>query len=256
MTGVQTCALPILVNSGEYVVRHNPMVLFNDVNGNTTYMNAHVRPYSVFASDLQNNTVGRYNFITPNLTNDMHDLAPGSSSSRPQGDHWLSLEIPKIMASQAYSNNGAIFITWDEGNGSTSDGPLGMIVLSPLAKGHGYSNSVHYTHSSMVRTMQDIFGVRPYLADAANALNFSDLFVTTNVTVSGSHLISPKIVNNNFGFTASNVVIGTAYYIQASSNFLDWVTLRTNMPGSTTMTILDTKATNFQWHFYRLQQAP
>jgi len=51
-----------------------------------------------------------------------------------------------------------------------------MIVLSPLAKGGGYSNNIHYTHSSMLRTIQEIFNVSPLLGDAANANDLSDLF--------------------------------------------------------------------------------
>src|SRR5437868_9543486 len=38
-----------LADQGNYRVRHNPMVLFNDVNGNTTYMTTHVRPYTELA---------------------------------------------------------------------------------------------------------------------------------------------------------------------------------------------------------------
>src|SRR5947209_13787838 len=147
-------------NSGEYVARHNPFVFFDSVRNNLNYCLAHVRPYTELATDLANNTVPRYNFLTPNLTNDTHDASCTGCNSRAQGDHWLSIEIPKLLASQAYQNNGAVFITWDEGSttGSTGtkDGPIGMIVLSPLAKGNGYANSIHYTHSSTLRTFQDI----------------------------------------------------------------------------------------------------
>lgn len=52
-----------------------------------------------------------------------------------------------------------------------------MIVLSPLAK-VGYSNSIHYTHSSTLRSLQEIFAVTPLLGDAANATNLADLFTT------------------------------------------------------------------------------
>ena len=52
-----------------------------------------------------------------------------------------------------------------------------MIVLSPKAKA-GYSNSLAYSHSSTLRTMQEIFGVTPLLGDAANATNLSDLFTS------------------------------------------------------------------------------
>jgi len=54
-----------------------------------------------------------------------------------------------------------------------------MIVLSPLAKGGGYFNSIHYTHSSTLRTFQEIFGLSPFLGDAANATDLGDLFLST-----------------------------------------------------------------------------
>jgi phosphatidylinositol-3-phosphatase len=93
-----------------------------------------------------------------------------------QGDTWLSTEVPKILTSPAYANNGVLFILWDEGG--TGDGPIGMIVLSPKAKGGGYQNTIHYTHSSTLRTVEEIFGVSPMLGDAANATDLRDLFVS------------------------------------------------------------------------------
>jgi hypothetical protein len=84
--------------------------------------------------------------------------------------------LPPILNSQAYKDGGIIFITWDEGEGG--DGPIGMIVLSPDAKGAGYSNSIHYTHSSTLRTLQEIFGVTPLLGGATTAIDLSDLFKT------------------------------------------------------------------------------
>lgn len=121
--------------------------------------------------------MARFNFLVLNLTNDMHNLAPDSPSTRKQGDDWLAREMPKILASHAYTNDGLLFILWDEGSGDT-DGPVGMIALSNRVKGGGYANDLFYTHSSMLRTLQDIFGVKPYLGDAAYANDLSDLFKT------------------------------------------------------------------------------
>jgi phospholipase C len=163
---------------GLYAPRHNPMVFFDDVtNQNDPHSGpcvAHVRPYAELAADLQNGTVARYNFITPNLCDDMHDSCAPVNDSVKQGDTWLAAEVPKILAAPAYRNNGALLITWDEGTGG--DGPIGMIVLSPLAKGGGYANTVRYTHSSTLRTLQEIFGVTPLLGDAAQATDLGDLF--------------------------------------------------------------------------------
>ncbi len=163
-----------LTSVARYAPKHNPMIFFDDVtdtnNPNSAYCIAHQRPYTELSGDLQNNTVARYNFITPNLCNDMHDCSVGT------GDTWLAREVPKILSSQAYKNGGAIFITWDEGEGG--DGPIGMIVVSPNAKGGGYSNTIRYTHSSALRTIQEIFGVTPLLGDAANATDLRDMFTT------------------------------------------------------------------------------
>jgi hypothetical protein len=93
-----------------------------------------------------------------------------------QGDTWLSKQIPMIMASQAYKDNGAIFITWDESE--NGEYPIGMIVLSPKAKGHGYTSATRYYHSSMLRTVQEIFGIKPLLRDAANQQSLSELFTS------------------------------------------------------------------------------
>lgn len=143
-------------------------------NPNYPYGIAHIRPYTELARDLTNNTVAAYNFITPNVCNDMHDSCAPVSNPISQGDTWLASEIPKILNSAAYTNRGVIFVVWDEGD--AAGGPVGMIMLSPLARGNGYASTVHYSHSSLLRTIQEIFKVRPLLGDAANATNLSDLF--------------------------------------------------------------------------------
>jgi phosphatidylinositol-3-phosphatase len=165
-----------LSSVNNYVPAHDPFVFFDDVtNANdptSAYCIAHVRPFSELATDLQTNAVARYNFITPSLLDDMH------TGTITEGDTWLAKNVPMILASQAFQNGGALFITWDEGDGSTSDGPIGMIVLSPSAKTN-FSNTIHYTHSSTLRTMEEIFNVSPLLGDAANATDLSDFFLVT-----------------------------------------------------------------------------
>ena len=90
------------------------------------------------------------------------------------GDNWLSQAVPPILNSAAYQNGGALFITFDESEGG--DLPIMMLVLSPQGKGGGYSNTIRYTHSSMLRTLQIIFGVSSFLGDVANVIDLSDLF--------------------------------------------------------------------------------
>jgi phosphatidylinositol-3-phosphatase len=179
-----TCPLQ---NTGLYAVRHNGSVYFDDVTGTnnpqSSYCIAHERPYAELATDLQANGVANYNYIVPNVCDDMHNSTGCQTTNEiKNGDSWLALNVPKILNSQAYRSGGLLLITWDEGT-NDSDGPVGLIALSPYAKGHGYSNAMHYTHSSTLLTIEEVFGltsatVAP-LGAAAMATDLSDLFIAT-----------------------------------------------------------------------------
>jgi hypothetical protein len=237
------------VNAGPYAVRHVPFVFFDSVRTNLAYTTNHIRPFTELARDLTNNTVARFNFLVPNVTNDMHDLASGSPSTRQQGDNWLAREMPRILTSTAYTSGGVIFLVWDEGANET-DGPVGMIALSPRAKGGGYHNDIFYTHSALLRTVQDIFGLKPYLADAAYANNLGDLFKTIRVT-------SARWVTNGFRMTFVNLIPGKTNYVQASSdlNGSNWVNIKTNVANATSLAYTNFSASEI-WQFYRLVELP
>jgi phosphatidylinositol-3-phosphatase len=173
-------------------VEHLAFVYFNDVNRGLKPKSAeciaHVRPYYQLATDLANHTSARYNFITPNLCHDGHEGITGcdaleSKNNTLRADTWLKQNVPLILESDEYKQGGALFIIWDEAedSGAFSDGPIGMFLLSPFAKGSGrnaYSNSIHYDHSSTLKTLQEIFQVGPLLGAAADSqtTDLSDLF--------------------------------------------------------------------------------
>lgn len=157
-----------------YAPKHLPFVYFTDVTSRPAYCKAHIRPFTQFAGDLQHHRVARYNFIAPNTCDDMHSFCSFPPDRVRQGDSWLARVMPAILRSRAYRDGGVVFITWDEGTGG--DGPIGLIVLSPDAKGHGYTNQIRYTHSSTLRTIEEIFQVQPILGHAADAADLRDLF--------------------------------------------------------------------------------
>jgi len=176
----------------DFDVEHLAFVYFNDVNHGLNPKSAeciaHVRPYYQLATDLANQTSARYNFITPNLCHDGHEgVSPcdalESKNNTLRGDTWLKLNVPLVLESAEYKQGGALFIIWDEAedSGQFSDGPVGMFLLSPFAKGGGkraYSNSIHYDHSSTLKTLQEIFQVGPLLGAAGDTQtnDLSDLF--------------------------------------------------------------------------------
>ncbi|HTA68967.1 MAG TPA: alkaline phosphatase family protein [Bryobacteraceae bacterium] len=183
-----------------YAAKHNPMVFFTDTNGgnNSTPSNplsTQYAPLQQLITDLANDTVADYNWITPDQYNDMHTSLrggykglTGDGANIKQGDDFLSQIVPVIMASNAYKNHGVIILWWDESesNGVAGDNAddfnhtIGEIIISPHAhknvNGLPYASPLNYTHSSDLRTMQEIFRVGPFLGDAANANDLSDLF--------------------------------------------------------------------------------
>jgi hypothetical protein len=187
-----------------YAAKHNPQVFFNATNGgnDSTSANSQAQNYAPLqqlSTDLTNNTVARYNWITPDQYNDMHsalntDLtyngvtytAGTDEEQIALGDNFLSMIVPEIEASQAFKSNGEIVI-WndetegDEDVGSTAGFDGTEIIISPLAKGNAYTNDVLYTHSSDLVTLQNIFGVAGgvadgYLGASGGANSLADLF--------------------------------------------------------------------------------
>ena len=143
------------------------MAFFSDTASENLY------PISQLSTDLTNNTVARYNWITPDLYNEMHSSLSsgftyhgthytGDQSAVAEGDNFLSIVIPQIEASAAFKNNGLIVI-WDDETegGDTTNFTIPEIIISPLAKGNAYASSVPMNHSSDLKTMQEIFGLGP-----------------------------------------------------------------------------------------------
>jgi phosphatidylinositol-3-phosphatase len=181
-------------NQYNYAAKHNPQAIFASTNGGNdpTSGNPLSQNYASLqqlATDLANNTVAQYNWITPDQYNDQHTALTGGftyngvhytgdQANIAQGDNFLSILVPQIEASQAYKDDGAIIIWWDETEGGdVPDHTIGEIIISPDAKGNAYTNRIRYTHSSDLLTMQEIFNVGPCLRDACNANDLSDLFV-------------------------------------------------------------------------------
>jgi hypothetical protein len=238
-----------------YAPKHNPMIYFTDVNGGVKWDSSecidHIRPYSELARDLEVDAVPAYSFITPNLCNDMHGGAGCPSANRILvGDTWLANEIPRIMNSRAYSNNGAIIITWDEGTANVA-GPFGTIVLSSFAKGGGYHMTNRLDHTATFRTLQEIFHV-PLLYAAKTGPNLGDLFkpAIQLTTLSFSTNQSPQ-------FMANGIVPGKTNYVQFTTNLADtnpaaWRNLLTNVLPTNRFLFMDTNASNSARRFYRV----
>ncbi len=114
-------------------------------------------------------------FVTPNLCNDMHgdsgcSHANTDAANIQAGDTWLKNNL-QPMIDYAIAHDGYVFVTWDEGDSSNLI-PFIAIGKHSIA---GHAGTVKYSHSSMLKSVEEILGVAP-LASAASASDFADLF--------------------------------------------------------------------------------
>ena len=169
-----------LTSHGRYAAKHNPFAYFDDINGwdgkafhPEQRCNAHVVDYEQLDADIANHALPSYVFITPNLDNDMHD------GTIAEGDRWLAREVPKLLATDNYKNNGVIFLLWDEGGGTPASDDPPFIAISPSAA-HGARSQTDYDTSSYLMTVQNILGLQPLpcaaTADRSTTAAMADLF--------------------------------------------------------------------------------
>jgi hypothetical protein len=154
-----------MTDSGNYAQRHNPFLYYDDVQTPSSRCTSHCVDFMNFNPASPAN----FNFIAPNLIDDMH------SSTITAGDTWLGSHVPAILASSAYMSGGLLVIVWDEDDGSgglggTTNDPIGIWVFSPYAKTM-YSSTVKANHYSLLATFEDGLGVgRLGMASAATPL--------------------------------------------------------------------------------------
>jgi phospholipase C len=146
-------------NSGEYAVRHNPPPYYTQLGE----CEAKDVPYTELSGDLADGTLPAFSFVTPNLIDDMHD------GTIAQGDEWLKANLPAILSSSAYqSGTVAVFVTWDEGEGGSSNEcatntadvgcHVATIVVSPSTT-PGTQSSVLFNHYSLLGSTEQLLGV-------------------------------------------------------------------------------------------------
>jgi hypothetical protein len=143
--------------------------LANDVPAGTA-----VDGMATFNSGLASGNVGDFNFVIPNGCDDGEAQCKPLNNRYLQFDEFLAREIPLIESSPAFGDDGVIVVTYDEDqrmgglaakNGLGSGGHIVCALISPLVR-PGEDADRTYSYSAL-RTIQDGFGLQPYLGAAA-----------------------------------------------------------------------------------------
>jgi phosphatidylinositol-3-phosphatase len=182
-------------NLNHFGAKHNPAVFYDNVEGAGGVWSADPllqsaeclandiptggtgpNDMSAFDDAVTAGNVGAFNFIVPNECEDGHDNCKPQGNGIAQFDAFLAKEVPLIERSPAFGSDGVLIITFDEGTSNQGPGSskqfngggnVVFAVLSPLARHTLDANP--YNHYSLLRTLEDGFGIAGHPGNAATA---------------------------------------------------------------------------------------
>jgi hypothetical protein len=106
----------------QYVTRHNPFVYFHSIIDRPTCARNDV-DYRLLAADVRGPaSTPSFAVISPNLCNDGHDApcVDGRPGGLRSADAWLRRELPKLLSSPGFKDDGLLVVTFDEARGDSS----------------------------------------------------------------------------------------------------------------------------------------
>lgn len=167
---------PVFGATPAYTEKHNPFIHYENIRNDAARCNQIV-PYTNLTADLA--ALPNYVWITPNMCNDMHDNCSQDFSDIQAGDNWLSVEVPRIQNSPSCTGTQTclIVITFDEGSfdfAPPEDNHVFTVFVRPGARPP--DSNVRYDHYSLLRTIEDAWGLAPLTANDAAATPMTDMF--------------------------------------------------------------------------------
>jgi phosphatidylinositol-3-phosphatase len=190
-----------------YATWRNPFVYFHSVIDSPACASDDVGLSSLKGDLASAKSTPSFSYIVPGRCDDgdTNPCAPGQTGGMAAADGFLQKVVPEILGSKAYKENGLLVITVDEAPSSgeyadsssccgqptfpnlpasTSElgkpggGQVGALLLSPFVKG-GDLVQDEYNHFSLLRTVEDLFGLSHLgYAGASGASSFSPSLFT------------------------------------------------------------------------------
>jgi len=218
--------------TNQYAARHNPFVYFHSIL-DSPLCNRWVEPLSGLAADLSSvATTANFTFISPNLCNDGHDdpcvgtnVRGTKAGGLTAADYWLQQYVPLITASPAFQQDGLLVVTSDESDGNDATaccgeqagfntlnagitgpggGRTGTVLLGRCVQ-PGSTSTTPYNHYSLLRSLEDIFGITTGGSDSKGHLGYAgatdlkpfgaDVFAGCAAALAGGTGVDPGLVN-------------------------------------------------------------
>jgi phosphatidylinositol-3-phosphatase len=196
-------------DKGHYARKHNPWVFFRSVRESNQCQQDVVGLDQLSTDLMSADTTPNLSYIVPDQCEDAHDNCTGPLPSNPiiddqyalkQADAFLGVWVPRILNSAAFKQDGLLVINFDESVGDATaccgeqpgpadpapggyadgvpgpgGGITGALLISPfISPGSAQPSGLHlnntdYNHYSLLRSLEDLFGIKQHLGYAAPA---------------------------------------------------------------------------------------
>ncbi len=148
--------------SGNYVRKHVPFLSFTEVQ-NSPGECAEVTDDSGLKDDIASGRLPDFSLFIPDIKNDGHDTGVAFA------DNWLSSYFGPLMKDPAFMKDMLLVITFDEDDKSTAENRIYTALYGPSVA-PGSVSGAHYTHYSLLRTIEDAYGLGDLGRNDASAL--------------------------------------------------------------------------------------
>jgi hypothetical protein len=158
-------------DGSDYFVRHNPPAYYAGLQASCASRDVPLGP----KPDLS----ARFTFVTPNGCHDMDSssCAPTWPAVVQLGDAWLGSFLKTVLKTPQYrSGKTAVIVTWDESShGDPATQKIPTLVIAPSVR-PGTVATKRFDHYSLLRTTEQLLGLRPFLGAAASARSMRRAF--------------------------------------------------------------------------------
>jgi acid phosphatase len=167
--------------SGRYARRHVPFLSFREVQTKSFHNviavdthdqnNAFVSDIGSFVADPQKHPLPEYMFYSPNLDDDGHDptanpqlgLEKSADWLRTFLTTWLHFDDKTWLPKDESLKRTLVIVTYDESEGSNKPERIYTVFLGAMVKPQQVTAA--YNHYSVLRTIEDNFGLEPLHKD-------------------------------------------------------------------------------------------
>ena len=142
----------LICKEGSYARKHNPWANWQDSATNGLPAESNL-PLTSFPADFA--ALPTVSIVVPNQVNDMHH---GKDPETIQtGDRWLRDHLEGYVQ-WAERHNSLLIVTWDEDSDNAKENNrIVTLFIGPMVKPGRYDQ--HITHFSVLRTIEDLYGL-------------------------------------------------------------------------------------------------